>query len=186
MIAFLEGKLIAKKDKYAIVNVAGVGYRVFVSKNSILKLPNIGENIKLFTYLKVAENVMDLYGFLTQDELDFFEVLNDIRGVGPKASLEISALGSLEKIKDKILQQDESVFAGIPGIGSKRASTIILELTGKIKTLSGKSQSADEAENALIQLGFTKQQARDALSQVSQDIKNPEERIKFALKSMKK
>ena len=116
MIAFLEGKLIAKKDKYAIVNVAGVGYRVFVSKNSILKLPNIGENIKLFTYLKVAENVMDLYGFLTQDELDFFEVLNDIRGVGPKASLEISALGSLEKIKDKILQQDESVFAGIPGI----------------------------------------------------------------------
>jgi len=186
MIASLSGKLIAKKDKYIIVDVVGVGYKVFVSRNSILNLPEIGSNIKLFTYLKVAENVMDLYGFVTQDELDFFEVLCDIRGVGPKASLEISALGSLEKIKDKILAQDESVFAGIPGIGGKRASTIILELTGKIKTLSGKSQSADEAENALVQLGFTKQQARDALNQVSPEIKNSEERIKLALKSMKK
>lgn len=186
MIASLSGKFIAKKDKYIIIDVAGVGYKVFVSRNTILNLPKIGENIKVFTYLKVAENVLDLYGFLTYDELEFFDILCDIRGVGPKASLEISALGSLEKIKDKILAQDEKIFAGIPGIGGKRASTIILELTGKIKTISGKSQSADEAENALVQLGFSKQQARDALSQVSSEIKNPEDRVKLALKNLGK
>lgn len=184
MIASLTGKITTKKDKFIILDVAGVGYKVFVSRNTILKLPEIGENIKVFTYLKVAETVLDLYGFLTFDELEFFDILCDIRGVGPKAALEISALGSLEKIKDKILAQDETIFSGIPGIGGKRASTIILELTGKIKTFSGKSQSVDEAENALVQLGFSKAQARDALSNVPAEIKNSEERIKIALKSL--
>lgn len=188
MISYLNGKLILKKEKFVIVETSsGVGYKVFLSKNSILNLPEIGSNIKLFTYLKVAENVLDLYGFFNYDELEFFDVLNDIRGVGPKASLEISALGSLDKIKDKILQQDEKIFAGIPGIGAKRASSIILELTGKIKTLGSQgSNSSDESESALMSLGFSKQQARDALSAVPAEIKNSEERIKLALKSMKK
>jgi Holliday junction DNA helicase RuvA len=128
---------------------------------------------------------MDLYGFLTEGELEFFEVLNDIRGVGPKASLEISSLGSLEKIRDKILKQDETIFAGIPGIGAKRASTIILELTGKIKSSFAKA-SEDETESALMQLGFSKTQAKDALSRVPDNIKNPEERIKLALKNLGK
>ena len=114
--------------------------------------------------------------------MDFFETLMDIRGVGPKASLEISAVGPLDKIKDKILRHDENVFAGIPGIGSKKAMSIILELTGKIKMLGQKKQSADETENALVQLGFTKQQAKDALSKVL--TKDPEERIKQALKNL--
>ena len=92
----------------------------------------------------------------------------DIRGVGPKSALDISALGSLDKIKDRILKQDEKIFEGIPGIGSKKAMTIILELTGKIKMVGQKKGSKDEAENALTQLGFSKQQARDALSRVSQ------------------
>lgn len=188
MIATISGTITTKKDKFIIVETNnGVGYKVFLSKNSILNLPEINSNIKLFTYLKVAENVLDLYGFLNYDELEFFDILCDIRGVGPKAALEISALGSLEKIRDKILAQDEKVFDGIPGIGAKRASTIILELTGKIKTLGGqKFGSSDESEGALMQLGFSKQQARDALAQVPQDIKNSEERIKLALKSMKK
>jgi Holliday junction DNA helicase RuvA len=187
MIASLTGKITLKKDKFIILDVAGVGYKVFISKNSILNLPEIGQTIKLFTYLKVAETVLDLYGFITYDELEFFDILNDIRGVGPKASLEISALGSLDKIRDKILKQDEKIFAGIPGIGAKRASSIILELTGKIKTLGNqKFGSSSEEESALIQLGFSKQQARDALSQVSPDIKNPEDRIKIALKNIGK
>lgn len=187
MISTLTGKITFKKDKYIILDVNGVGYKVFISKNSILNLPEVGQTIKLFTYLKVAETVLDLYGFITQDELEFFEILNDIRGVGPKASLEISALGSLDKIRDKILKQDEKIFAGIPGIGAKRASSIILELTGKIKTLGNqKFGSSNEEESALMQLGFSKQQARDALSQISEDTKNPEERIKLALKNLGK
>lgn len=186
MIAFLEGKIILKKHKFIVVQVAGIGYKVFISQQTLLKLPEIGQDIKVFTFQNVKEEALDLYGFLTYEELEFFEILNDIRGVGPKAALEISAVGPLDKIKDRILKQDENVFAGIPGIGAKRASTIILELTGKIKMLGNKKASADEAESALVQLGFSKHQAKDALEHVSEDIKDPQERIKLALKNLGK
>src|SRR3989338_11164559 len=167
MISYLQGKIILKKDKFIILEVNNVGYKVFLSRQTLLKLPEIGQNlntsspvsIKLFCFHNVKEDASDLYGFLAHDELDFFEVLMDIHGVGPKAALEISALGPLEKIKDRILAQDEKIFAGIPGIGAKKAQTIILELTGKIKLLEGGKGkgAADPAEDALVQLGFSHQ-----------------------------
>jgi Holliday junction DNA helicase RuvA len=184
MISFLSGKVILKKDKFVILEVAGVGYKVFLNRQNLSRLPEIGENLKVFTYQNVKEEALDLYGFLTYDELEFFETLMDIRGVGPKSALDISALGSLDKIKDRILKQDEKIFEGIPGIGSKKAMTIILELTGKIKMLGQKKGSADEAEGALMQLGFSKQQAKDALSRVPGSVKDPEDRIKLALKAL--
>src|SRR3989344_5853470 len=152
MISYLHGNIILKKDKFIIVEIGGLGYKVFLSRQSLLKLPEIGGDIKLFCFQNVKEDVLDLYGFLTYDELDFFEVLMEIRGVGPKSALDIAALGSLEKIKDKILKQDEKIFAGIPGIGSKKAMTIILELTGKIKSLSLQKLkgSSDDAGNTLV------------------------------------
>ncbi|MBI3337015.1 MAG: Holliday junction branch migration protein RuvA [Candidatus Staskawiczbacteria bacterium] len=196
MISYLDGKIILKRDKFIILEVNNIGYKVFVSRATLLKLPEIGENlnvsaplsVKLFCFQNVKEEALDLYGFLTYDELDFFELLNDIRGVGPKSALDIASLGSLEKIKDRILAQDEKIFEGIPGIGSKKAMTIILELTGKIKMISGSKLkgSADEAENALFQLGFSRQQAKDALSRVPSSIKNTEERVKQALKNLGK
>jgi holliday junction DNA helicase RuvA len=186
MIAYLSGKIILKKDKFVIVEVAGVGYKVYLNRQTLLKLPKIEETIKLFTYQNVKEEALDLYGFLTYGEFEFFEVLMDIRGVGPKSALDISALGSLDKIKERILQQDEKIFEGIPGIGSKKAMTIILELTGKIKMLGQKKGSGDESEDALTQLGFSKQQARDALSRVPSSVKSSEEKIKLALKTLGK
>lgn len=195
MIGYLNGKIILKRDRFIILEVNSIGYKVFLSQQNLFKLPAYAEatagkpeinSVKLFIYHDIKEDKSDLYGFFTYDEMDFFETLMDIRGVGPKAALEISAVGPLEKIKDKILRQDENVFAGIPGIGSKKAMTIILELTGKIKMLGQKKESADEAENALVQLGFTKQQAKDALSKVPANVKNSEERIKQALKILGK
>jgi len=184
MISYLDGKIILKRDKFIIVEVAGVGYKVFLNRQSMITLPEMGETIKLYTFQNVKEEALDLYGFLTYEGLEFFETLMDIRGVGPKSALDISALGSLDKIKDRILKQDEKIFEGIPGIGEKKAMTIILELTGKIKMLGQKKGSGDEAEDALMQLGFSRQQARDALSRTSS--KDPEERIKQALKSLGK
>lgn len=186
MISFLEGKIILKKEKFVIVEVAGIGYKVFLNRQNLSRIPEIGETIKIFTFQNVKEEVLDLYGFLTYDELEFFETLMDIRGVGPKSALDISALGSLDKIKDRILKQDEKIFEGIPGIGSKKAMTIILELTGKIKMLGQKKGSNDEAEGALMQLGFSKQQAKDALGHVPSNIKNSEDRIKIALRTLGK
>ena len=186
MISYLNGKIILKRDKFIIIEVNNIGYKVFVSAQTLLKLSEMGEIIKLFTFQNVKEEALDLYGFLAYEELEFFETLMDIRGVGPKSALDIAALGSLEKIKDRILKQDEKIFEGIPGIGSKKAMTIILELTGKINTLGQKKSSGDEAESALVQLGFTKQQAKDALSRVPTSVKDPEERIKQALKNLGK
>ncbi len=188
MIAYLDGKIILKKDKFIILETNNVGYKVFLSRQTVSTLPETGQNLRLFCFHNVKEDASDLYGFLSYDELDFFEVLLDIHGVGPKAALEISALGPLDKIKDRILAQDEKIFAGIPGIGAKKAMTIILELTGKIRMVSGaKSKaSADPAEDALTQLGFSKQQAKEALSRVDASIKDMEGRIKAALKSLGK
>ena len=194
MISFLNGKIILKRDKFIILEVNNIGYKVFLSQQTLFKLPASpairGEPeidfVKFFIYHDIKEDKSDLYGFLTYEELEFFETLNDIRGIGPKAALEISVVGPLEKIKDKILKQDENVFAGIPGIGQKRAMTIILELTGKIKQLGQKTASADEAENALVQLGFSKQQAKQALENIPSNIKNTEERIKLSLKYLGK
>jgi len=186
MISYLEGKIILKRDKFIILEVNNIGYKVFLSRQSLLRLPEIGQTIKLFIYQNVKEEALDLYGFLGYEGLEFFEILMDIRGVGPKSALDISALGSLDKIKERILQQDEKIFEGIPGIGSKKAMTIILELTGKIKMLGNKKDSTDEAESALMQLGFSKQQAKEALTHVPSTIKNSEERIKQALKNLGK
>ncbi len=186
MIAFLEGKIILKRDRFVIIEANGVGYKVFLNRQTLFSLPEVGQPVKLFTFHNIKEDASDLYGFLSYEELEFFEILNDIHGVGPKAALEISVLGPLEKIKDKILQQDEKIFAGIPGIGAKRASSIILELTGKImaKPASAKGP-ADDAEDTLVQLGFSKAQAKDALSRVPQNAK-PEDRVKLALKNLGK
>jgi holliday junction DNA helicase RuvA len=188
MISYLNGRVILKKDKFIIVEVNSIGYKVFLSSQNMLKLPEIGTDIKLFCFQNVKEDALDLYGFLTYDELDFFEVLMEIRGVGPKSALDIASLGSLEKIKDRILAGDVKIFQGIPGIGTKKAMTIILELTGKIKMINAAKNKGvkDPAEDALVQLGFSSQQAKEALKNVPATIKSVEERIKLALKSLGK
>ncbi len=187
MISYLDGKIILKKEKFAILEVSGVGYKVFLSNQSVLKIPDVGNALRVFCFHNIREDASDLYGFMTYEELEFFETLMGIHGVGPKAALEISVLGPLEKIKDRILAGDVKIFQGIPGIGDKKAMTIILELTGKIKMLNTqKKGTADPAQDALTQLGFTVQQAKDALKHVDPKIKNMEERIKLALKSLGK
>ena len=186
MISYLQGKIILKREKFIILDVNNVGYRVFLSKKSTLNLPEIGQNLKLFCFQDVKEIALDLYGFLNYEELEFFEVLNDIRGIGPKVAIEIASLGPLDNLKDRILRQDETIFQSIPGIGQKRAMSIILELTGRINTFSKKkTSSGDAVEDTLVSLGFTKQQAKDALSRVPKDVKDPQERVKQALQSMK-
>ncbi len=185
MISYLQGKIILKKEKFIILDVNGVGYKVFLSKKVFSKIPTIGKNLKVFCFLNVRENSLELYGFLDFKGLEFFEILNSISGVGPKAALEISSLGSLEKIKEEISSQNVKIFEGIPGIGKKKAMKIILELSGKIKEFSQKKKlppKIDEVEEALINLGFSRQRAKEATSRVPKEIKETSQRIKEALK----
>lgn len=185
MISYLQGKIIFKSEKFVILDVNDVGYKVFLSRATLNKIPEIGALLKFFCYLVVRENALDLYGFLNYEELEFFEILLDIQGIGPKAALEIASLGPLEKIKKDIETQNEQIFAGIPGIGRKKIQAIILELSGRIRAISKSSPIAkeyDEAEEILINLGFPKQRAKEALSQIPKEIKNTEDKIKEALK----
>jgi holliday junction DNA helicase RuvA len=187
MISYLEGRIILKKDKFVILNVAGVGYKVFLSKKAISMIPEIDEDVKLFCFTDVKENAIDIYGFSGYKQLEFFEILDSIRGIGPKAALEISSLGSLEEIKEKVLAKDENLFSGIPGIGRKKAMAIILELTGKIKEIEPDfaKTTADEAESALMGLGFAKEKAKAALKNISKNLPT-EERIKQSLRLLGK
>jgi Holliday junction DNA helicase RuvA len=182
MIAYLSGKIIAKKEKFIILETNNIGYKVFISQKAIFNL-KANQELKLFTFLNVKENGLELYGFITSEEFEFFEILEQIRGIGPKVALEISSIGPLDKIRQRILSHDEKLFDGIPGIGKKRRVAIMMELTGKIESPLKKG-SEDEAESALIGLGFTKMQAREALRNVPKDISNIEERIKYALKNV--
>lgn len=182
MIAYLSGKIISKKDRFIILETNNIGYKVFISQKAIFNL-KVNQELKLFTFLNVKENGLELYGFLTSDEFEFFEVLEEIRGIGPKVALEISSIGPLDKIRQRILNHDEKLFDGIPGIGKKRRVAIMMELTGKIQSYDKKG-SEDEAESALISLGFTKAQAKVALKNVPKDISNIEEKIKYALKNI--
>jgi len=183
MINYLSGRITIKKDKFIVLEVAGLGFKVFLSQKNISQVSE-GKEIKLFTFLDVKETSLNLYGFLDYKELEFFEILETIRGVGPKAALEISALGPLERIKDRISANDEKLFEGVPGIGKKKAMTIVLELSGKIKNLLPKKekQEADEAEETLVGLGFSRQKIKDVLKSIPKGIKDTEQKVKEALK----
>ena len=187
MISYLSGKIVLKKAGFIILNVNGVGYEVFISKVAMENIQAIGEPFKLFCHLDVNERSLRLFGFKTFEELELFKIIRGISGVGPKASLEIASTGPLEKIKKQIISGDINFLDNIPGIGQKRAQKIILELSGKLKSMEPKKtkeRSAlenDEAFSALLNLGFSKDQSKTALSQLQQDIKDPQERVKQAL-----
>ena len=185
MISYLQGKIIIKREKFIVLDVNSVGYKIFLSRKTISQLPEIGQPCKFFCYLDVGENKMNLYGFLDEKDQEFFEILNDIRGIGPKAAIELSSLGPLERIKDRILSHDESLFR-IPGIGQKKAMAIILELSGKIKdipvSVGKKSAEFNQEEEALVSLGFSHSAAKDALANVPQEITDGSSKIKAALK----
>lgn len=183
MISYIEGKILTKKEKYIVVIAGPLGYKVYLSKINMQKVPEKGASIKLFAYLSVGEKKMDLYGFLTEAELDFFEVLEQVRGVGPKTALEISAIGSLDKIKNRIEKNDGNVFEGVTGIGKKKAMSIILELSGKIKNLEKEdSPIIKEAEDALVNLGFVRPKVKEVLKNINIDGKDSEDVLKEALK----
>lgn len=186
MISYLKGKIILKREKYIILESGGVGFKVFLSEKNLSKILQNGSILEIFCYTDIKEKRIELYGFLNFKELEFFEILEGIRGVGPKAALKISSLGSLDKIKEKILNQEDSLFDNIPGIGKKKAMTIILELTGKIKkekTLLKKED--EEVLESLTSLGFSVKIAKEALLKISGD-KSPEDKIKEALKILGK
>ncbi len=187
MIARIEGTIIHTTDKFFVIDVNGVGYKVFITTDTVGAY-GMGDTVALWTYTAVRENSLDLYGFATIDELSFFELLLDVSGIGPKSALSILAVASLDTLKKAIATGDTSYLNKVSGIGRKTAEKIVIELRDKLKAHTGGSQTSgtlrEESDiiEALKALGYSQNEARDALKQIPPSIEGTNARIKEALK----
>lgn len=184
MINLLKGTIESNTDKYVVIEVNGIGYKIFISGNTFKNLPKKGEKVKLYTHLHVRENAMELYGFLNFEELNFFELLISISGIGPKGALSILTVSSVENLKNAIANEESSILTKVSGIGKKTAEKIILELKSKIgdKILSEGISTDSEAIDALMSLGYKLKDAREILKKVPKEIESIEDRVREALK----
>jgi len=201
MIGYLKGEITEIKESYIVIEVGNIGYEVHLSSSTIMELPSKGSTIKLYTYLHVREDAIGLFGFLTKDDLEMFKLLITVNGIGPKGALGILSAISADDIRFAVLAEDAKAIAKAPGIGSKTASKLILELKDKFKlenafeqrllnqddkrTGSGIFGMREEAIQALTVLGYS---ASDALKIVNQieitEEMTSEEILKLCLKKM--
>lgn len=187
MIAYLEGKIIYSTDKFFIINTGNVGYKVSVTPETILLFKE-GDNASLYIYTAVRENSIDLFGFKNTSELSFFELLLDVSGIGPRSALGIIALAPIDTIKKAIATGDVSYLNKVSGIGKKTAEKIIIELRDKLQDYKNDDNTPgllrDESDivEALKSLGYSQNEARDALKNVPTTVIGTNARIKEALK----
>lgn len=191
MISYLEGVIVSSSSRFVVVLVNGVGYKVFLSPNASGITERIGESIKVFTHLHVKEDALDLYGFVDPTELELFEMLLTVSGIGPKMALNIISIDKPSVLAGAIEREDTAFLSKISGIGNKMAHKIVLELKEKITRLSFKAENAEvaldaDAIDALVAFGWSMKEARAALHNVSKDITQTELRIKEALKMLGK
>lgn len=189
MIAKLTGKIEYLRDKWIIIDVAGVGYKVFLTDFTLGKIAGLKEG-SFFIYTYVREDILALYGFISLEEKEMFELLISISGIGPKAAIGILSIADPVSIRAAILNNDPSILTKVSGVGKKTAERVILELQNKVADMPmGERQeitSDSETVEALMAMGYTAFQAREALKLVPKDINSVEEKIKFALKEMGK
>ncbi len=199
MFAYVRGKLEYKHNEYIVVEANGVGYKIYTSLSTIQNVGTAGNEVKIFTHLHVREDIMSLYGFMTQEELGMFELLLGVSGVGPKAAISVISSMSASKFGLSVITNDFKSLTKAPGIGNKMAQRIILELKDKIDktdlgasfnekdegSVIGKDNSrASEAISALIVLGYTASEAGKAVASVYSDDMELEAVIKNALKGL--
>jgi len=203
MISYIKGELAALEEDKVIVDVGGVGYGIFMPVQSMGMLPPVGNEVKLYTYLNVKEDAMQLFGFLTRDALHVFKLLIGVSGIGPKGGQSILSVLSPDDLRFAVMAGDIKAISSAPGIGKKTAEKLIVELRDKLSIedtlrspeidgdvmLRGQGQlSAEiqsEAVQALVALGYGSTEALKAVKQVelTEDMK-VEDVLKLALKYM--
>lgn len=204
MLAYIKGILEMKMTGYIVIDVGGLGYKIYMSDSGIEKLGNIGENIKVHTYYKVREDDISIFGFNTLEELKMFELLISVSGVGAKTALGMLAVCEPTEFALAVITDDIKTLTQIPGIGAKSAQRIILELKDKIKKeqqiqeltkatekLSGtktkleekieNQEKVDEAMAALQVLGYNKKEIEKAFEKLVKENMTTEELIRKGL-----
>jgi Holliday junction DNA helicase RuvA len=179
MIAFLTGTLRRKANDYLIVDVAGVGYQVYVPLSTYYAISDIGEEVGLHIHTHLREESLALFGFLTQAEKEMFLLLLGVSGIGPKLALSILSSLSVGDVSSAICASDDSKLCSIPGIGKKTAARMVLELKDKIKLLPamhaeqgqdpGRTDDLEDAISALVNLGYKKPVAEEVIKRIKQN-----------------
>lgn len=191
MLANIRGKVIWTSNKYLVIETGGLGYKVFATSDVLESQKQNKNEVSLFLYQVVRDDTSDLYGFLSREDLDFFELLiNTVSGVGPKSALGILNVSPVSSLKHAIVSGDIAHLTKVSGIGKKLAEKIVLELKDKVDEDYGKSEVSlrDEVETleALKAMGYSHKEARDVLQQISTKTKDSKERIREALKVLGK
>ncbi len=197
MFAYIKGSLEVKTTGYVVIDVNGVGYKIFMSETAIEKIGEIGEIVKVHTYLRVREDDMSLYGFNTNEELRMFELLLQVSGIGAKSAITILSNITPSSFALAVITNDVAKIKALPGIGPKTAQRIILELKDKIKTEEAISEDKSinineqvidnekisEAISALQVLGYSRKEIEKAIQKVDNSL-TVEEIIKIGLKNL--
>ena len=185
MFAYFRGELIEASKDEAVIDVAGIGYRLLISSATYHQLPGPGEQVKVLAHLYVKEDLMQLYGFFDEEERQLFRLLLSISGVGPKLALAILSGLQVQEIQEAIVSNMPGRLFEISGVGKKTAARIVLELRDrilKLKPAVGTKQSArvsdssrrDDAVSALVTLGFSKTAALKAVVESQSNLENPQ------------
>jgi len=190
MISFLRGRLINKGINYVILETHDLGYRVFVGE-ALLNDSKVGMELELYTHQRIKEDASDLYGFKSISDLELFELLLTVSGVGPKSALGVLNIATASDIQEAIIRGDADLLTKVAGIGKKTAERLVLELKNKIIRTggaamilnSGATTSGDEID-ALMSLGYSLSEARSALNLVDSTLIDSGARVKAALKSL--
>lgn len=196
MYAFIEGTVADKKPNELVILAGGVGYQLSCSMNTVAAAPEQNGVMRVFTYLSVREDAMELYGFATPEEKSMFERLKSVSGVGAKTALGILSAMPLKDLTLAIVLGDVTALSRAPGIGKKTAQRLALELKDKVSekdfessadfaaAISPVADNSAEALMALQALGYTPVEAKTALSKVAGQATETDEIIKLALRSM--
>lgn len=189
MIAQLTGTIAHLDLKFLILNVNGVGYKVYTINEDLSAL-SVGTEVVMWIHTTVREDALDLYGFTKKESQDFFELLITVSGIGPKSAMGILSAASVENLREAIVSGESSYLTKIGGIGKKVAEKILLELRGKVQTdegefaKTGRGKNDVDALDALRALGYSHKEAREALEKVPATVKDPGEKVKAALKNL--
>lgn len=188
MIASVGGSILKRGKDHVVINVGGIGVRVNTPMSVLENLGGIGREILLYTHLVVRETELSLYGFLQEDELDLFEILLGVNGVGPKVALSIISALSPDMLKSAILREEPAVLQRVPGIGKKTAQKIMFELQNKLDLSAESAMGVPLVTNTdaevidfLTSLGFSIIESQGALQKVPRDIESVEEKMQLAL-----
>jgi holliday junction DNA helicase RuvA len=189
MIASLKGKISHIDSRYIVLDVNNIGYKIFLANDTIHGL-KIGTEKSFWIYQVIREDAMDLYGFVSKKEEDFFELLISVSGIGPKSAINILSLVDIDTLANAIKSGSTSHLVKVSGIGRKTAEKIAMELKDKLGNIQSVSDSRSTASmssdmdviEALKALGYDADDAREALKKVDKDISDTGAKVKAALK----